>query len=549
MTANATPIRTAWISTITVILLHSVVLAGMGQWLWGREHYQFFPIVLLGSGALAWYRLQEAAWPTSPILSIRVILYASLSAIIFAVGALAGSNWLGTLSFVGLLWSAIWFFGGKGIAARLRGPVFLLLIAVPLPLNLDLALIIELQKIASTCASQLLDMRHVTHAISGVAIRTVDRDFMVEEACSGIHSLFSCVTVMIFWATCFRYGPLRFVLTVLQTIGWVLVGNILRVFLIIFAHARWDMDLETGTAHEVLGICTYLGALLMALSTDRLFQFIVPSHIHLFDKTDVVGGYGSGYVQDSATSLFKKLNRILDRNRVASRHGLLALIVVGALYVPFCGIGLASALRAKPSTYTPGEFSASLDSFVSEDMLPKRVGQWSLTDVKRVDRPMDDLLGANSVIWTYQGNGMEAQFSMDGLYREWHDLSFCYSALGWNMSDVQNIAVNEDDKNTTRLEMYRGTNENAISLFRCIDSNFDSVKPAPTRGSTVRNLLLRLKSGSLISDSSNSYEPPVIQFQLMISTDRELLEYERNLLRSLFADLGDHALTRLKGAK
>lgn len=550
-TSAASPKKTAWFAILIVLVLHSAVLWGMGKWLWGREHYQFFPIVLIGSACLAWLRLEDAVWPSHPAFSVRVAIYGLISAALFALGAIADSNWLGTVAFIGMLWTAIWYVGGRGIAARMRGPVFVLLVALPLPLNLDMALIVELQKIASAAASSLLDNRQVIHTITGVAIRTVDKEFMVEEACSGIHSLFSCVTVMVFLATYFRYKPIRFVLTILQTIGWVVIGNILRVFLTIYSHSRWNMDLESGTAHDLLGVGTYLGALLMALSTDRMFQFLVPSHLKMFEKTDVLGGYGDGpggYIQDSAAGVFKKFNRLMDKARLKPRPGVIAaLVALGVLYLPFSGLTMANAFTRSSQTYTPGEFSESLDSFVAENLLPEQVGKWRLDSVRKVDRPMDDLLGANSVVWTYAGNGMTVEFSVDGLYKDWHDLSFCYSALGWKMQEVANIAIDSDDATTTRIDMYRDSGDYALSYFACFDSGFAPVKPAPSRGSAIRNLLLRLKSGSLVSEGSQSVQPPVIQFQLMTGSKRELLGHERDLLEELFSELSEQALSELKG--
>lgn len=36
---------------VATFLFHMVFLVGLGRWLWSREHYQFFPLVLIASGA------------------------------------------------------------------------------------------------------------------------------------------------------------------------------------------------------------------------------------------------------------------------------------------------------------------------------------------------------------------------------------------------------------------------------------------------------------------------------------------------------------------
>ena len=57
---------------VSAILLHAVFLGEMGVWLWGREHYPYFPMVLLASASLAWFRLSGIAWDASRRVSLRI---------------------------------------------------------------------------------------------------------------------------------------------------------------------------------------------------------------------------------------------------------------------------------------------------------------------------------------------------------------------------------------------------------------------------------------------------------------------------------------------
>ena len=527
----------------------------MGRWLWSREHYQFFPIVLLGGAVFAWLRLVDAKWPETPRITFRVIFYGLCSAALFSISVLTKSHWLGTLSFVGTLWTAVWYLGGSSIACRLRGPVLVLLLALPLPLNLDVSLIIGMQKLASSAASTLLDQRNIIHGISGVAIRTVDKEFMVEEACSGIHSMFSCVTAMVFWSAFFRYGVIRLILTVTQTIGWVLIANSLRVFTVIYAHSRWGMALDEGIGHEVLGMCTYLGALTMALSTDQLLRFLIPYQIRLFEASDLRGGYdspkgGSGYFDEPAQKVLKNANRFMDKARFSDGIGAnLPLVVVILIFVPLAGLSIVNAFSEhSSSSVTQQQFSDSLNTLVADDLLPQKIGKWELQNVNRVERPVGDLQGATSVVWTYSGNGLTAQFSIDGRYPDWHDLSYCYTALGWKMLSVQNNNSLEEETKYTQLKMYSESADFASVYFACVDSRFESVTPPPERGSALRVLVQRLRSGAFLSEKSQTISPPVIQFQLMASGKRELMNHEEVLLNQLFKALGSIALQRMKEA-
>jgi hypothetical protein len=76
------------------------------------------------------------------------MLLGSVSILLFAGAAILHSNLLGSLTILSSLWTLVWFFGGQRVADLLRGPVFLLLLIVPLPWN---ALVEMLQK---KCESQ-----------------------------------------------------------------------------------------------------------------------------------------------------------------------------------------------------------------------------------------------------------------------------------------------------------------------------------------------------------------------------------------------------------
>lgn len=546
--------KSAGIAAAIVFLLHAIFLWSMGQWLWSRDHYQFFPMILIGSLALAWYRLQDAKWPErGSQLTLRVAFYAATSVAVYGLATLTDSNWLGTIAAILLLWTSIWFMGGKSIARRLRGPVFFLLLAIPLPLDLDLQLIIEMQKLASAAASYLLDYKSITHTLSGVAIRTSLKEFMVEEACSGIHSLFSCVTVMVFWAVIFRYGIIRTVLTLIQTIGWVLVANAIRVFCVVFFLHRWNINLESGTPHEVLGLATYASALIFALSTDQLLRFIWPSHFQPFKKDPSLGSYGtaaeaSNGLTESIKQWRKSMNSVLDRPRIPSaQSSLIALSAIAVCYVPLAGYTLVqAAMTSAAANQTGANFQASISDLVPESLLPTAVDEWKLVQSRSVNRSPDDPLGTNSVIWTYEGYGLLVNFSLDGFYPSWHDLSYCYTGLGWNLESAENVTDAKSGHVLTKLRLYKDTGEYATSYFSCFDSQNNPVQPAEASGSALRSLLNRLQAGNLTSAAAQSIEPPVYQVQLMTNQTTQLMAHERLQAEQLFSTLRDVVNTQMQ---
>ena len=544
--STVTQKRPQWILA-AVVAAHGAFLISMAVWLWSRDHYQFFPLVLMGSALLAWLRLADAKWNHAPVLTIRVIALGMLSVAVFALAVWLNSNWVGSIGAIISLWTAIRYVGGPAIARRLRGPVAFLFLAIPLPLNLDLTLVIELQKLATRLASNMLDDRSIWHTVSGVAITTLNRNFMVEEACSGVHSLFSCVTAVAFFCVFQRYGLIRSVFVLMFSVGWVVLANVFRVFLVVYANAAWQQDLDTGWRHDLLGVSTYLGALICSLSTAQLLEFFVPVVWGKLSDSPTGKGKPGGqyYGGENDPTIRQTIRQFLDRPRLDESGS--GRIVNGTLAVCILPLCLLSVYRLLPSASvdSAGEsFQKSIPDTVSELSTPESVGQWTRTNVDKVQRTPDDPLGTNSVVYTYEGHGMIAQFSVDGYYGEWHDLAYCYTALDWNLNEARNVTL--DGHHGTVLDLYKESGENAVSWFSCFDSNHESIEPPDPSGSTLRTLLNRLRKEQV----SQSITPPVYQCQLMVGSDGELLPHELEQAKNLFVELTRAAVLDMrKGSK
>lgn len=547
--------KSALIVLGAVIGLHAVFLWKMTHWLWDRDHYQFFPLVILGSIGLAAFRLSDAKWPSAAVFSPRVACYCFVALGLMLLACIADSHWLGTLSCLVLLWAGVWYVGGKTIAKQLRGPVFFLLLAVPFPLNLDLTLIIEMQKLATSAAGHLLDQWGITHTISGVAIRTDLREFMVEEACSGIHSLFSCVTAMVFWGVIHRYSLLRTVIMIVQTTLWVVVANSVRVFIIVFARHRFGADLENGTPHEILGVCTYFSALLLSLSFDQFLRFLVPVGFSPFRAENVSGTYGAYMdgtkkpLEDRANSTMSTINRWLNQPiRGTKLKPAIPVLVVLLTFLPLSGLALAHQFRATGSEQK-NYFVESIAERVSPGMLPEQLGDWKQMDSTVVNRSPDDPLGTNSVVWTYRGNGLTAKISVDGYYSDFHDLSGCYAGLGWELESSKNNRNPDPDLPWTELSLYKNDREFGLSLFSCFDSANKAIQPPPPAGSALRSLLNRLRSGALFPDQVAPINAPVYQLQVMTTRDTQILEHEKQLLQDLLLKVHDIVLPHMSNSQ
>lgn len=538
-----------------VFFLHALFLIGMAKWLWSRDHYQYYPMVLGSSAIFAWYRVRGQTWENCCCLTNRVVVLGTISVLCFLAAFVFQSNWLGSLSAISCLLTLVWLYGGGTIADLLRGPLLLLLLAIPLPLNLDLQLIIGLQKIASVAASSLLDLMQIRHLVSGVTITTGNKDFLVEEACSGIHSLFSCICVVVFLCVLQRYSLLRILVNIVQTVGWVIVANVIRVFLIVYAFSNWQVSLDTGWQHEMLGAATYGLALILSLSTDRLFQFVVPlsrqgtdAFAGVYDASDGVLTHLLKWTKVSR----KTVNEFMNKPLTDRRKSMLTVTgVILMLLAPLSAISHARVLfrlgASSPNSVGADAVIANMSQVLTDDALPASVSGWELVSVQRISRTPDDPLGTNSTIFTYSGAGLTAVFSVDGYYSDWHDLAYCYTGLGWQLQSQRNSIDHQSGYHCTSLELSSDDGRHAISMFSCFDSEMKTVRPGEaTIGviPTFELLTSRLPGGSDWSDTLH-FTPPVFQLQLICDYQQNLLEHERVELRHLFQELCQQTIKSL----
>ena len=119
-------------------------------------------------------------------------------------------------------------------------PAWLLLwLIIPPPFELDRQLILWLQSLTTRWASAVLDFLGQYHVLAGNVVEIGGRRLFVEEACSGVNSLFSAAACTLFFVFLVRRPPLHAALLLAASVGWVLAANVVRVAGIAYVLARW----------------------------------------------------------------------------------------------------------------------------------------------------------------------------------------------------------------------------------------------------------------------------------------------------------------------
>ncbi|MGI9515822.1 MAG: exosortase/archaeosortase family protein, partial [Pirellulaceae bacterium] len=373
-------------------LMYGLVLAaqipsalGYLKRMWGSGHYQFavlfIPVVVMMMKSRL-EQLQNTKRGSQPIVIFLICITAAFMVLSTFV---APMFWI--LSFMFLTFAYVYDkYGTEGVKAIL--PLWLIMaIVIPLPRGLDNLLVTKMQVMASEFASWILDALGLVHFRNGVVLVTETDQFMTEEACSGIRSLFSSLAAIGIYCVYKKYPLWRFLFNLVQTVFWVLVGNAIRIATVVWVAENWTRALAEGTPHELLGLAIFLLIILLVVSTDRILQVLIDMWRMRGDQEEFEEPVFDAQTIDGATTLNQKGKSWL-------RAWIMPAFIVFALLLAFCDIRLMTTpsegiLRNPLFTMPPFPMSADND-------LPQAIGEWELVEFEQFDRGEERILAAHS---------------------------------------------------------------------------------------------------------------------------------------------------------
>ncbi|MEO8269888.1 MAG: exosortase U [Aureliella sp.] len=460
--------------------------------LWSLPHYQFFPLLLVGTAVLGyqrWGTTHQGHW------SLRVLRLGLLATGVGGTvcATLFASPWMGFFGFVFCL--AAWL--GYRRDAETRGSLMYLALPMLLiwqppyntVLTADSILIQSLQSVSAKLSSQWLDISGYAHHQPGTILEFAGRSFGVAEACSGIQSLFAVLCFGALLIVYLRRPPLHALLLLATCPCWALLMNTIRITAIPIAHALFGLDLSHGVLHDVLGYCTMGLAILLLISSDELLLKVgefLPRWLRLL---------GSEYIRsdakprhsETAKSSEPKLGELKldtatntqgDSIRLAWPR---ALVLAPALLLfAFC-----FGIQAYDASESWGKQRHVIDFFRDEPLIelaagdaPQQCAGWKQTKYAQEIRARgNDDLGERSDLWFYSTTFGLATVSFDQMFPGWHELTRCYRNAGWTPDKRTVIeAQDADGWPIVIVEMTRN-NEYGYLVFSLVDRSGKPLQP------------------------------------------------------------------------
>jgi exosortase len=257
-----------------VAVLYKDIFAALARQWWNDPNFSHGFFVPVLSGYLVWERREAlAALPLKPS-------WWGLAIMLFAVGVLllgtfGAELFLSRSSFIFLLAGLIILFLGWEHFRALIFPWAFLFLMVPIPTLILNEVTLPLQFLASNLAAALLRLVGVPVLREGNVIQLPAITLEVVEACSGIRSLVSLITLAIIYGYLLEKDKVIRVVLVISAVPIAIAANALRIMGTGLAGSYWSPDKAEGFFHEFSGWVVFVLSLLMLFGLHRLLRAFV----------------------------------------------------------------------------------------------------------------------------------------------------------------------------------------------------------------------------------------------------------------------------------
>lgn len=260
--------------TAVTLLFGAVAVKLVHDWATDGNYSHGFLILPLAA-YFAWERRAAlAAVPLKPHWAGAIGILAAI--ILHLAGILGAEIFLSRVAIVLLIASAVVFVLGWTHLAVLAFPVSFLLLMIPIPAIVFNQVALPLQMIAARFGQDILSALSVPVLREGNVIVLANTSLEVAEACSGIRSLVSLLTIALVCG--YFIDPRAAVRGILAaaSVPVAIVTNGLRVAATGVAAQQFGPEAATGFFHSLSGWLMFVPALLLLLGLAQLLRAFVP---------------------------------------------------------------------------------------------------------------------------------------------------------------------------------------------------------------------------------------------------------------------------------
>lgn len=257
----------ALIAALTVAVYYRVLAKLVTDW-WQLPDFSQGFLVPIFAAYLVWAK-RNTLRETKAAPSWSGVAVVALGLVVLLLGVYGAELFLSRISLVIVLTGMALSFGGWQYLKELRFPLLVLILAIPIPAIIFNQITFPLQILASKLASALLPLFGVPVLREGNIIELSAMRLEVAEACSGIRSLMSLITLAVFYGYFLEKSSPRRVILAVASIPIAIAANAVRIFGTGLCVQYWDPDKAMGFFHEFSGWVIFLVSLACLILVHR----------------------------------------------------------------------------------------------------------------------------------------------------------------------------------------------------------------------------------------------------------------------------------------
>src|SRR5438270_5675014 len=245
----------------------------LAQGPWQTEQEGHGPLIIAAAVWLVWQsrnKLRSASLSPSPVLG-WIVLLGGLAVLV--VSRNQDIWFLEVASEIPVLAGGVLLLAGWNVLRILAFPIGFLIFSAPAPGWMVDAATVPLKVLISDLVTNVLYAVGYPIAQNGVVIQIGTYQLWVQDACSGMNSIFALSAIGVFYVYAFRWHEkLRALILLSLIIPITVTANFLRVITLVLITYYGGVELIEGVIHDLTGIALFIVAIALMLASDGMIS-------------------------------------------------------------------------------------------------------------------------------------------------------------------------------------------------------------------------------------------------------------------------------------
>ena len=254
---------------IAVLIAYVPTFITLAQGPWQTEQEGHGPLIIAASLWLAWQSrgaVRSATLSPAPVEGWLVLL----SGLVVLILSRNQDIWfLEVASEIPVIAGCVLLLAGWKVLRILAFPIGFLIFSAPAPGWMVDAATVPLKVLISDLVTQVLYSAGYPIAQNGVVIMIGSYELLVQDACSGMNSIFALSAIGVFYVYAFRWQEkIRGLLLISLIIPITITANFLRVLTLVLIAYYGGVDKIEGPLHDLTGIALFIVAVVLMFLCD-----------------------------------------------------------------------------------------------------------------------------------------------------------------------------------------------------------------------------------------------------------------------------------------